>query len=470
MKRKPFFCCLCLCLFMLFSALLSACGTIVPEQSSEPAESSEPVPAAEDENVRLARAYLDELLMKEWEAGSDRFETVFEAVEWIPPEQVEDIRDCVKQLRTPILTEEDVLRIAEQALTVATLLWKGLRTLELPDCGVMAGIVYSPQLSSRSFEDCYRALLGYTLYLFTPPDYLFREDEVQDRVATASALWLYLPLAGKYTSRAEALSLLRQGNNGVELFLYSLAEGDHPLNFYLCATPALLRGEKESLSLDLYDLAMKGIGDAKPSEEFRILYAEAYVRKWIGRISSGFVVPSFSSFAPLGGTYEYYQCPDGTWVLVNQLISPEEARELREAVELLSVPVLTEETVASLATNLFLHLDLNYPVLLPGIDGREDTLAGPVKSDPAVLAHWVAAYFIDLLTPSAYRFEPLLGFGIGYALRITGEDYETPEEAMEVFSEGRARFVWVNDGVPYFIDRDGAVEPPSERPLDSTAF
>lgn len=466
MNRKPFFC-LCLCLCMLFSALLSACGTPMPEDSSEPAESSDSssLPAAEDENARLARAYLDGLLAKEWESASERLE----AIEWLAPEQVEAIRDCVKQLKAPILTEGDVLRIAEQALTVATLLWKGLRTLELPDCGVMAGIVYSPQLSSRSHEDCYRALLGYTLYLFTPPDYLFREDEVQDRVATASALWLYLPLAAEYTSRAEALSLLREGKNGVEIFLYRLAEGDHPLDFYLCATPSLLCGEREAPSLDLYDLAMKGLGGAEPSEEFRTLYAGAYVQKWINRIS-GFVIPSYSSFVGLRGSYEEYQRPDGTWVTAYQLLSPEEARELRELVELLSVPVLTADTVSALATNLFLYLDLNHPVLLPGVDGMEDTLIGPVESDPALLAHWVTAYLIHLFTPSAYRFEPLLGFGIGYALWIPGEDYETPEEAMELFSEGRACFAWVDNGVPYFIDRDGTTEPPAEQPPYATTY
>lgn len=460
MKRNAVFC-LCLCLCILFSALLSACATPTPEESSEPVESSETVSVIEDENARVVRAYLDELFAKEWSGG----DAAGNAVEWLSPERAEAIRERVKALKAPILTEGDVIRLAEQAATaVAFLRQDELRWLDLPACGLMKGLWWSRDTSGNLYEECYEALLAYTLYLFTPPDYLFREDEVGFTL-TAGELWLYLPLApltGTSTTRAEALSLLREVKNGVQIPLYGLAEGERPLDFSRCGTPVLMIAQGGSLSLDLYELALRGEGGMELSEEFRALYAEAYVRRWIDRFAS-LAVDAW-------GYYGDYPFPDGAWGKVFLLLNPEEVLEVRETVELLSVPILTEDTVSALAYNAFLRGNPGEPVLLPGIDGREDTFLWPAEMDYVTLVHQITAFFIELFTPSAYRFEPLFGFGIGYALRGTEAIYNTPEEAMEVFSAGLVRFAWIDNGRPLFIDRDAATEPPLEDPLYATTY
>lgn len=447
---------LCLCLCLCFCLLFPSCASPLPEGSSAPEESEE-VSLPEDPNAKAVRADLEDLL------EADRSAVENGAI-WIASDRVEAIRERVKKLKAPVLTEEDVARLAERAmLAVACLRQDPDLRLALPACGVMAELTWTTSVLSSSYpysyNDCYDALLAYTLYLFTPPDYVFREEEVGDRMPlTAGELCLYLPLAGEISSRADALALLQEGKNGVEVQVSGLADGEHPLDFYRCGTPTLLLGNGEGQTLDLYELAVKGLNDPSLPQEFRALYAEEYVQRWITRVSN-----------VATGTLGYHDVvtfPDGTWSYAHVLITPEEAREIRQAVEMLPGPLLTEETVRELTFAMFVRMDPNYSFLLPGIDGQPDSLLWGDEEDPSLLGHWMTAFFIDLFTPSAYRFDDLPAFsGYCYALNSSAWGYESPETARADFDAGVARFVWVDGGVPCLIDRNGAVDPPADGTL-----
>ncbi|MCH5183904.1 MAG: hypothetical protein J1E00_06990 [Oscillospiraceae bacterium] len=452
MKRIVFRC-LCLCLCLSFTS----CGTPAPEESSAPEESEE-ISLPEDPNAKAVRADLEELLSADWYAVS-------RGAVWLASNRVETVRERVKKLKAPILTEEDVTRLAERAmLAVACLRQDPELQLALPACGVMGELTWTASVLSSfypySYNDCYDALLAYTLYLFTPPDYVFREEEVGDRMPlTEGELCLYLPLAGEISSRADALALLQEGKNGVEVQVSGLVDGEHPLNFYRCGTPTLLLGNGKGMTLDLYDLAVKGLNNPSIPQEFRALYAEEYVQRWVTRVSN---VATGSM-----GYRDVITFPDGTWSYAYVLITPEEAREIRQAVELLSGPILTEKAVRELTIAMFMRMDPNHPFLLPGIDGKPDSPLWADEDNPTLLGHWMIAFFIDLFTPSAYRFEDLPAFsGYCYALRSSAWGYESPETAIADFVNGVTRFVWVDDeGVPCLIDQDGVIDSPEDGSL-----
>ena len=237
-------------LLLLLCALLGSCGTPVPEGSSVPAEeSSEAVSIPEDPNARIARAYLEELLEAEW------------SPDWLTAERAESIRESVKQLKAPFLTEADVLHIAERAVPFYFAVWQEEEKVSLPACGVMAAFAWDPNDYVGTTFDCYTKLLAYTVYLFTPPDDVFREEEVGRKISSDTlATWqgFYLPLAGNYSTRSEVLAVLQEGKNGLTLQLSELAEGEHPLDFRYCEGLSLLRGDGEELPFVLIDLALQG--------------------------------------------------------------------------------------------------------------------------------------------------------------------------------------------------------------------
>lgn len=408
MKRNAILC-LCLCLCML----LSACGTPAPEDSSASAESGETssVPVIEDENAKTARAYLEELLKTERETGT---------VDWLTAEQAEAIRDCVKQLKAPILTEADVQGIAECAVAVVS----AEKSLSLPACGVLAPVMWSPMVFPELCEVFYTALVSYTLYLFTPPDYLFREDEVSWPSVLSTSRFLYFPLAGAYTSRREALEELQQWKNGVQLPLYGFGEDEHPLDCTRCGAAVLFCGSGEWLSLDLLGVANRG--GMTPPKGFFIARAEDYLWEKLNGLIDGMEL----------GVYDNSDLPDGSNVAMYRLLSTEGAREIREQVELLSAPLLTRDCVSALVAALLVASGLDSPLLLlPGVDGKEDMLLPPgvetfedaMRRDKTVIdakACEAALYLIDLFTPSACRYTDLLDIeGTYYALNSEESTY-----------------------------------------------
>lgn len=401
MKRNVFLC-LCLCLCLLFCA----CGTLSDGSSAPAEEGSEVPPVPEDPNAKAARAYLEELLDAEKETGT---------VDWLTSERAEAIRDCVKALKTPILTEEDVLRIAECAVAVVSA--ESTQSLSLPPCGVLASVLWSPTVFPELCEAFYTALVSYTLYLFTPPDYLFRENEVIWPSASSGNRFLYFPLAGAYTSRREALDALRQEKNGVQLPLYGFGEDEYPLDCARCGTAVLFRGSGETLTLDLLEVADRG--GVTPPEGFFIARADLYVRDWMDKVLDG----------TEAGLYDNYDLPDGSNAGMYRLLTAEDAREIREKVELLPAPIVTRGYVSYMVASLLESSELKTPLLLlPGVDGKEDILLPPgvetleeaVRQDKTILAakaYEVAVYLIDLFTPSAFRSADLLGSeGTYYAL------------------------------------------------------
>ena len=425
MKRNAFFCfCLCICL------LFSACGTPVPEESSVPAgvslESSEAAP--EDPNARIARAYLEELLTEDPFAEEGY-------VYWFTSEQAETVRDCVKKLKTPILTEEDVLALAKRTAEVYFSAWLGELSIILPDCGVLESVHSVTGAFSLYWEHeaAINALLAYTLYLFTPPEYLFWGSEIwnegwypsnMESVDPAFALCLpFAPSTADYTSRQGALQTIREQQSCIRLYPLSVSDGVRPLDFTHCGAPDLLFGG-ECMSLELSEQVRRG--EVTIPEEFRLLFeVESLRRNWLYFFLDGAHV----------GMYSEYSFPNGDEVRVYQLLSPEDAREIRERVEQLPSPILTWETADQLVHAMLACVDPYFPLLLPGIDGGEDVLLPPGMESLADALQWrdestvplkacgAAAYLIDLFTPSAYRFTDLFGVeGTYYALDVESDD------------------------------------------------
>lgn len=397
MKTKRW---ICLGLLFLLCVPLVSCGT--PEESSLPTEESgEELPAVVDENAPRARWYLEELLASEREDGD---------VEWLTTDRAEDIRTCVKQLKAPILTEEDVQCIAERAAAIVAR--EQEQSLLLPACGVLAPVVWSPTAEEGGYEAFYMALVAYTLYLFTPPDYVFRESELW---GVSSSPMLYLPLAGAYTARSGALALLREGKNGVALLLSGFGNEEHPLDCALCGVSVLYKGSGEMLVMDLLEMARQA--DVTLPESFFASRADAYVQDWIARI-----------LGYCAGVYGNYDLPDGNDVGVYQPFSAETVQEIRERVEQLPGPVLTERMAYELEHAMQEYTEKAPLLLLPAMDGGEDVYLPPgVETVEQALwmstqqerlkAHRATAYLFDLFTPSAYRYPNLHGMdGVCYAL------------------------------------------------------
>ena len=455
MKRNAFLC-LCLCLCLLFSA----CGTPSDGSSAPAEEGSEVPPVPEDPNVKAVRAYLEELLAAEWKWG-----TVSDAVEWVPSDRLESIRNCVKKVKAPILTEGDVLHIAERAAAFYNAALEEERAFFLPAYGPVGAIRKAPTKSFSYSEHAmaYNALLAYTFYLFTPPDYLFRETDLneaglptlaQSSLSSADVA-LCLPLAGEYTTRREALAAVREKGGCVLLYPPEIGEGEYLLDFTYCYYAADYLESAGCTKLDLLTWA----GDSF----LRYLNAPNYVRALMERCRSAAYVP----WEPLY---------DGAGALVGASMpfSPEIARELREMTDLLSEPLFEAFQIEDLAP-LFQKdaigtYDPTLPILLPDADGTGDVTLNPETISLDERLRRAFAYTMDLFTPRAYRFTDLTDragtyFATGNWIRnalMPGPNRppDTPETMLAYFYAGEQQFVLVTEDYElYLIDGEGNTEP-----------
>lgn len=460
MKRNAVLC-LVLCLCILFSALLSACTT--PEQPEESSalseESGEAVPSdPEDPNAEAVRAYLEELLTAEWE-----WETGSDLVVWISPDRLETIRDRVKQMKTPVLTEEDVLRVADLAGVFYSTAVEKKRAFFLPAYGPVREILASPSVSDPYLKHAmaYNALVAYTCYLFTPPDYIVREAELRE--ADLSAIFmspssfdradvsLCLPLAGSYTTRQEAVASVRQDGGCVLLYPPVIGHGEFPLDFSDCFLSADWLQPDGCRTLGLLEIAGDGI--------LRFLKAPSYMREQADRL----LHPTDAPWAPLY---------DEEGVLMP--FSPEEARELREMADLCAEPYLLDFLMKDLARLLQEDardcFDPELPILLPDADGTGEVLLEPGTMSTDGRLRRVMAYTVDLFTPRAYRFTDLTDHAGTYFATgnwISGmltpeisRPSATPETMLENFYAGGLEFVLVTEDCElYLIDGAGNTEP-----------
>ena len=399
MKRIVFRC-LCLCLCLCLS--LASCGTPAPEESSLPEESEE-ISLPEDPNAKAVRAELEELLETEWSAGD-------EPLEWLTAERVETIREQVKKLKAPILRSEDVFRIAERAAAFYFAAWEGKQMILLPACGVLAAVRGATGTFQQysEYAAAYDALLAYTLYLFTPPEYVFWGSDIWDGGWYSSdgtqfdlSAVLCLPLAGDYASRMGALTAIRESQSCIRLYPLSVSNGEHPLDFSHCAASDLLQNG-EPTALELSETTAEG--DAALMKKLRELYATGYVRKWLNRLLKDRDT----------GVYLAYDLPNGEVIDVYLPFSAKTMREIREKVEQMPAPILTVNEVQALMTVISTAVYSKYPLLLPGIDGAADVLlpagiekaadvSGMSTADVLVMQHRATAYLIHLFTPSSYR-------------------------------------------------------------------
>ena len=408
MKRNAVLClCLCLCL------LVSACATPMPEESSVPTgdslESSEVIsPVVEDPNAEIVRADLEGLLEAEWSAL------------WLTDDRAETIRERVKALKTPILTEEDVLRIAERAAERYLSAWQEGSAITLPACGMMDAVSCFP-LELGFYEEHeagYSALLAYTLYLFTPPNYVFWGSEIWNEgwyPATDSGVdpshALCFPFAGDYTTRSDALDAIREQQSCIRLYPLFVSDGEYPLDFKFSGTADLLLGERcAELSLN----AM--------SEEvlpYRTKLALEYLRPRLERcVHPGTERPFVLLYG--GSTTDDLVCIP---------FYHDEVQTVREMADLLPSPLLTEQDVRGLVETFDEEHFADWGVksstfVLPGLNGDEDFWIGPYELPGSWRLRVVLLHLIDMFTPSAFRTADLFEWaGTYYALDGDGASY-----------------------------------------------
>lgn len=443
---------LLLLLCALLCSLLVSCGTPAPEGSSVPAESDGSVPVAADKTAATVRAYFEELFAEE------------DSIEWIPSDRVEPIRESVKKLKTPILTKEDILRLAQWAAAFyVAALEEEERAFFLPAYGPVAAVQKAPMkaFSYTGHAMAYNALLCYTCYLFTPPDYLFRETDLNEAdlptLAQSSLsladVALCLPLAGEYTTRMEALSAIEKCGC-ILLYPPEIGEGEYPLDFTDCLYAADCLNAADCTELDLLTRAGDGF--------LRYLNAPNYVLSLLNRYTESTVVP-----------WEPLYDEAGVLVGASMPFSPEIARELRETADLLSEPLLESfqfKVFASLfQADALGTYDPALPILLPDADGTgEVTLDAAMPLDERLRRAF--AYTVDLFTPRAYRFADLTdragtyfatGNWISDAIRPEIDlPPDTPETMLADFYAGEQQFVLVTEDCElYLIDGEGNTEP-----------
>lgn len=442
---------LCSGLLLLLCVLLVACAAPLPEEPSAPEESGE-VPLPEDPNAKAVRADLEELLAKEWSAGDD-------TLEWLPSDRAEAIRERVKKLKAPILTEADAMRIAEQAAAFCLAAWEAEQPVSLPACGVLAPIRRDPAVLTRYAEhaEVYNALLSYTLYLFSPPDYLFFSLDVWTEGWFASsasgadpASALCLPFAGEYTSRSEALTAIRESQSCIRLYPLTISDRERPLDFSYCAVPDLLRN-KEYTALELGVMAEEG-------SAFRTLWATEGLEILLDRCV-------FSAHdIPMVWVYDnvYASVPSRVYVPFES----EDAQRVRDMTELRSSPFLWEwdvlgilETFHEDAFGIWFVIDL--PFLLPGVDGAENVQLSPEEMTMNQRSRRIIAYTVELFTPSAYRYTNLFDRP-GTYYKLAGREvppgtYYDPEESPP---EEESFYVLVTEDYElYLADGEGNLRP-----------
>ena len=388
---------LCSGLLLLLCVLLAACASPLPEESSAP-EESEAVSLPEDPNAKAVRAELEELLETEWSAGD-------ESLEWLTAERAETIRERVKKLKAPILTEADAMRLAEQAAAFYLAAWEGKQPMSLPACGLLAAIQRDAERFFHYAEhaEAYNALLAYTLYLFTPPDYLFWGSEVWVEGWFAStpsgvdpSVALCLPFAGDYTTRSEALTAIRERQSCIRLYPMSISSGERPLDFSYCAVSDLLQ-EGGCTALELCMMA-------EEDNPIRILWATEGLETLLDRCTYS------THDIPMVWVYDSVYASVASRVYVP--FESEDAQTVRDMTELRSSPFLWEwdvlgilETFHEDAFGIWFVVDL--PFLLPGVDGAENVQLSPEEMTMNQRSRRIIAYTVELFTPSAYRYTNL---------------------------------------------------------------
>lgn len=448
--------CAALLASLLCMAALASCGTPEETFSASSAEEPSSAPVPEDENAKAVRAYLDLLLAEEnalaWQGDG--------AVEWIASDMADEVRESVKRLNAPILTGEDVALLAERAAAFYLAAWEKEQVIVLPVCGVLESMRYETGMLTLYVEHAraYNALMAYTFYLFTPPDYLFRGSEIW--VEGYPAYWLSsfleisyahelcLPLAGDYTTRRGALNALREQGDCIRLYPSLFWEGEHPLDFAYCdASADWMRGE-ERVTLELDTAA----GEASL---LHLLHAQESVNMRLNHfLDTGDVSMVWMYDSATG---------EGSLCIP---FSPDEAQSVREMADLLSVPLLTEESVQGLIRvfreSVFADgFVSDVPLRLPGVNGAEDVLLSPEDTRIVERLQRVLAYTFDLFTPTSCRFADLTAYeGTYYALSVPGWTYESPEEALQDFRIGLTRFLLITEEYElFFVDGEGGLSP-----------
>lgn len=428
------FCCCMHC-------MLSSCGkeAPLPEESgvsAVSAEESAPEKPNDEENQTVAADLLSAFF-----AGELSAEREDGATEWIAFDRVREIREQVKTVGKPFLTEEDVLKIAAYAAdfcaeTVqqeqAVIALPAFDTMTEPmewvaSGGVIAG--YNGYASYEARSTNYNVMLAYTLYLFTPPKYAFSAEEVQDPLSSVpyspGNRQVYLALAGDYETWRDAQIVLQMRKQGVILYASDFEPGVQAPEFGNCSEPALLLQDGgEGLSMELCDM----VSAEDPAENPYLLpRAQGYVVSQLRLYSVA------TSYNP--GYYELDMTHPASSQTIYVLLSPETANQIRTLREYLTEPILTQGDMQSMFLWVVSTFALNttMTVRLPGAEGTEDVLLPPSPAEqPELQRQRVLAYLVDLFTPSAFRFSDLLSIsGTYYELAEGGvyllvtEDYQS---------------------------------------------
>lgn len=451
MKRRIISCVLLLCCMLCF--MLSSCGKEVPlpAESDVSAVSAEESTASEPNDEETQKLAAD--LLSAFLAGELSAEREDGVIEWIASERVQEIREQVKAIGKPFLTEETVLQIAEAVAAFYMEAEVNRLGIILPEYDTVAGDWLSPSwdfILLEDYEERYNVILAYTLYLLTPPKYAFSENEVvvadvpaiQPRELALSSV--YLALAGEYGTWRDALAALQAGTQGVILNVAGFVPGMQAPNFSFCWSACALLGPDFSYR----QLLLENVLDLSDPFLQALLYKGAL---------ANYVWCFTSSTYPMG-LYERVpelQTLDGFVYVPVELNT---ATEIRNLTQKATSPVLTTEDVELLLKHMYECVQAGDTVLLLDVDGTgTGTVLRPEELEEYGVRLRATAYLADLFTPLSYRFTDLTSVrGTYYAL--AGE-YSTPEEALDAFAEGEMFLLYTEDGDLYFINGSMDTKP-----------
>ncbi len=424
--------CLCLALAFFASAACAAAPDVNVGDVSDVGVSSEPTSSLTASQT--ARDALEALLAREIDDV------------WITESELSAVRDAVSRLTAPVLTADDVDRLACRA----TLFLGRVSGVDcvLPTFGPIGGAELSwgdrGTFSSANKQLC--TLLFYTICLFTPSELVFQAKEIwatpDSHLGVYGATKSYcIPLAeertGDETSLLAWIPALQAGAPFVVLFLdgatLPTATQIHP---DLCGEVRTVRRDCDPRLVDSYSL----LDD--PMERYSFLTADglAAFRQVVENRCVEWILEKRT------GHFDKYADEAGRFFTIDPFI------DAVERLRACSVPLLSADAYLRIAEYLeevsqgatrLVCVDLDLQVDLQTYDSRSVRRA-------------ILRGLLEALTPPAYRRRSICASATEYCLP---GDYATPREAFAGVNTGETPYFRALDDPPTLLYSESGGEP-----------
>ncbi len=430
MRKKAL--CLCLALAFLASTACATATNVNVVDVSDVSVSAEPTdPSTASQTVRDA---LEALLAREVDDV------------WIAESELSAVRDAVSRLSAPVLTADDVDRLACRA-TIFLGRESGADCV-LPAFGPIGGAEL-PWRDRGNFPSANKqlcTLLFYTICLFTPSELVFRTKEIWSYPDGYFGVYgapnsYCIPLAeartGDGTSLLEWVPALQAGAPFVVLFLdgatLPTATQIHP---DLCCEVRTVRRDSDPLLVGSYSL----LDD--PSERYpfltadgRTAFRQAVENRCVGWLLQRSTAHLDEFMDEAGPVFRISAFGDAVEKLRAQ------SAPLLSADAYLRIADYLEE--ASQGAIRLVCADLDLQVELENCDSR-------------TIRRAILRGLLEALTPSAYRRRSICASATEYCLPC---DYATPREAFAAMTAGETPYFRAPDDPPTLLYAESGGEP-----------